>query len=257
MNPCGANWGGQVRIIVLAFVCAWGGPGGCVCHCALDLQWRGRRPTRQPFLFFACRTLRSSLPSSPPFPSFPPCRQRLIGKTVSVHLEYTRKVAPAAGGEAAAAAVGRRPGAEERVMSFGSVTVAEGGDGADERVSNVAELLLVRGLVQVVKHRSDEERSGERGSACGPAVGARGLRAAPVRLCCRARWLSGGSERRVGWVGLSEWGRARHAVEGGHDRCIVCSGHVSGHVEHFYVSQGCSPCMGPLTSNCWYCGTRQ
>lgn len=30
------------------------------------------------------------------------------------------------------------------------------------QVNNVAELLLVRGLAQVVRHRSDEERSGVR-----------------------------------------------------------------------------------------------
>ncbi len=32
------------------------------------------------------------------------------------------------------------------------------------QVNNVAELLLVRGLAQVVKHRGDEERSGGRGA---------------------------------------------------------------------------------------------
>lgn len=77
-------------------------------------------------------------------------RQRLIGKEVSVSMEYTRKV-PAMG----------PGGGEERLMSFGTVTIAEkAGGGKDEtKVSNVAELLLVRGLVQVVKHRQDEERS--------------------------------------------------------------------------------------------------
>jgi staphylococcal nuclease domain-containing protein 1 len=76
-------------------------------------------------------------------------RQRLIGKEVSVSLEYTRKV-PFAG--------------EERVMSFGTVTVSEKrpekhNDSEIAKVNNVAELLLVRGLAQVVRHKSEEERS--------------------------------------------------------------------------------------------------
>jgi hypothetical protein len=57
----------------------------------------------------------------------PPCRQRLIGREVSVSMEYNRKVAPAVGEGAA------RP-AEERTMAFGTVTVAEGA-GADQKVS--------------------------------------------------------------------------------------------------------------------------
>jgi len=80
-------------------------------------------------------------------------RQRLIGKEVSVSMEYTRKVP--LGGAAAG------PNAEERVLSFATVTVTEKGTapGGEPKVNNVAELLLVRGLVQVVKHRGDEERS--------------------------------------------------------------------------------------------------
>ncbi|KAI3435969.1 hypothetical protein D9Q98_002027 [Chlorella vulgaris] len=78
-------------------------------------------------------------------------RQRLIGKEVSVSMEYNRKVTPM---------VGEGPGrpGDERTMSFGTVTINEG-SGADQKVNNVAELLLVRGLAQVVRHRSDEERS--------------------------------------------------------------------------------------------------
>lgn len=73
-------------------------------------------------------------------------RSRLVGREVAVQLEYTRKV-PFAGGE-------------ERLMSFGTVSVSERPEGASEdKVSNVAELLLVRGLGQVVRHRGDEERS--------------------------------------------------------------------------------------------------
>lgn len=75
-------------------------------------------------------------------------RQRLIGKEVSVRMEYTRKV-PQAGGE-------------DRVMSFGTVVVAEQSTHETPKSvnNNVAELLLVRGLAQVTKHRGDEERSG-------------------------------------------------------------------------------------------------
>lgn len=80
-------------------------------------------------------------------------RQRLIGKEVAVSMEYTRKVP--AGGAAAAA------GGEERVMSFGTVTIEERGKEGEVKVNNVAELLLVRGLAAVVRHRGDEERSGE------------------------------------------------------------------------------------------------
>jgi staphylococcal nuclease domain-containing protein 1 len=107
-------------------------------------------------------------------------RQRLVGKEVAVRLEYTRKVptgGPAGGGGEAG----------ERVMSFATVTVEErsreaaaGGEGAggtgtgagagEAKVNNVAELLLVRGLAQVVRHRGDEERSGERCGLCGCGV---------------------------------------------------------------------------------------
>ena len=70
-------------------------------------------------------------------------RQRLIGKQVSVSLEYTRK-------------------ADERTLSFGTVTLTESNETGVENKSNksnVAELLLVRGLAEVVKHKAEEERS--------------------------------------------------------------------------------------------------
>lgn len=54
-------------------------------------------------------------------------RQRLIGREVSVSMEYNRKVPPTAG-EAAG-----RPAAEERTMAFGTVTVSEGA-GAEQKV---------------------------------------------------------------------------------------------------------------------------
>ena len=73
-------------------------------------------------------------------------------------MEYTRKVPAMPGSTAGGGTAG-----EERAMAFATVTVSEGGGGAgeEERVNNVAELLLVRGLAQVIKHRGDEERSGE------------------------------------------------------------------------------------------------
>jgi staphylococcal nuclease domain-containing protein 1 len=78
-------------------------------------------------------------------------RQRLIGKEVSVSMEYTRKVPAAIGATAG-------PASEERVLSFGTVKISEK-SGAETKENNVAELLLVRGLAQVIKHRGDEERS--------------------------------------------------------------------------------------------------
>eukprot|EP00887_Chlorella_sp_A99_P001577 scaffold8.g1577.t1 len=65
-------------------------------------------------------------------------RQRLIGKQVEVKLEYTRKVAPQ-GPEGALVR-----GGEERLMTFGAVTLPDASGAADK----------------VVKHRGDEERAG-------------------------------------------------------------------------------------------------
>lgn len=75
-------------------------------------------------------------------------RQRLIGKEVTVSMEYNRKVQPLEGG---------RPG-DAREMAFATVTITEG-SGAEQKANNVAEMLLIRGLAQVIKHRADEERS--------------------------------------------------------------------------------------------------
>lgn len=78
-------------------------------------------------------------------------RHRLIGKEVSVSMEYTRKVPAAVGAPAG-------PASEDRVMSFGTVTISEK-SGTENKENNIAELLLMRGLAQVIKHRGDEERS--------------------------------------------------------------------------------------------------
>ena len=66
---------------------------------------------------------------------------RLIGQTVEVSMDYTRKV-----GE----------GANERVMQFATVKLAskKGGDAL-----NVSEMLLIRGLATTIRHRGEEERA--------------------------------------------------------------------------------------------------
>lgn len=77
-------------------------------------------------------------------------RQRLIGKVVAVNMDYSRKIP--------AAPASTRSNTEERIMNFGTVQITEKGkDG--EKVNNIAELLLVRGLATTVRHRGDEERS--------------------------------------------------------------------------------------------------
>lgn len=74
-------------------------------------------------------------------------RQRIIGKDVDVSLEYTRKIPLQAGSE------------ETRTLSLGTVMISENSKSDEIKVNNVAELLLVRGLAQTVRHRGDEERS--------------------------------------------------------------------------------------------------
>ena len=77
-------------------------------------------------------------------------RQRLIGKVVAVNMDYSRKIP--------AAPTSTQSNTEERIMNFGTVQITEKSkDG--EKVNNVAELLLVRGLATTVRHRGDEERS--------------------------------------------------------------------------------------------------
>ncbi|KAL6773756.1 TXC1 [Auxenochlorella protothecoides x Auxenochlorella symbiontica] len=82
-------------------------------------------------------------------------RSRLIGRPVRVSMEYTRRVGGGATDAAAAIAAARgAPAGEERLMAFGSVLSGEG-----EARFNAAELLLQRGLAQLVRHRAEEERS--------------------------------------------------------------------------------------------------
>ena len=83
-------------------------------------------------------------------------RQRLIGKEVSVSMEYNRKIPSTT---PASASTTTTTDENNRVMSFGTVTITEKSQGGEVKVNNVAELLLVRGFAQVVKHRGDEERS--------------------------------------------------------------------------------------------------
>ncbi|KAL2643329.1 hypothetical protein R1flu_010916 [Riccia fluitans] len=91
-------------------------------------------------------------------------RTRLIGKQVNVTMEYKRTVdgpslAPVA------------PGADARVMDFGSVfllspakgdvqdTVPSSGSAEQPQGVNIAELVVARGYATVVRHREFEERS--------------------------------------------------------------------------------------------------
>ncbi|XP_074294378.1 ribonuclease TUDOR 2-like [Silene latifolia] len=89
-------------------------------------------------------------------------RQKLIGRQVNVCMEYSRKVPVGDSTNPAAMP------AESRVIDFGSVFLApqskgEGvvpsANGGQPAGSNVAEMLVVRGLAEAVKHRDFEERS--------------------------------------------------------------------------------------------------
>ncbi|KAK9669787.1 hypothetical protein RND81_13G154500 [Saponaria officinalis] len=93
-------------------------------------------------------------------------RQKLIGRQVNVCMEYSRKVPVGDGTNPAAVS------ADSRVIDFGSVFLApqsksEGvvPSSASSTASgqpagtNVAEMLVVRGLAEAVKHRDFEERS--------------------------------------------------------------------------------------------------
>ncbi|KAK8325340.1 hypothetical protein V6Z12_A11G046000 [Gossypium hirsutum] len=92
-------------------------------------------------------------------------RTRLVGKQVSVQMEYSRKVPMADGAPAASA--------DSRVMDFGSVFLLSSIKGDGDEVSaanasaagsqqpglNVAELVVGRGFGTVIRHRDFEERS--------------------------------------------------------------------------------------------------
>ncbi|KAK8537748.1 hypothetical protein V6N12_043896 [Hibiscus sabdariffa] len=94
-------------------------------------------------------------------------RTRLVGKQVTVQMEYSRKVTMADGATAAVSP------ADSRVMDFGSVFLmspvkGEGDDapaavpsttGSQPPGLNVAELVVGRGFGSVIRHRDFEERS--------------------------------------------------------------------------------------------------
>lgn len=67
---------------------------------------------------------------------------RLVGRTVSVSMDYVRKI-----GE----------GTNERTLHFATVKLPGTGDEAQ----NVAEMLLIRGLASCIHHRSEEERAAD------------------------------------------------------------------------------------------------
>lgn len=100
-------------------------------------------------------------------------RSRLIGKTVRVEMEYSKKI-PVQGVQS----VPSKEATQERTVDFGSVFVgghgangangtansaanstAKGAAGEANNAANVAEMLLIRGLATTVKHRADDERS--------------------------------------------------------------------------------------------------
>jgi staphylococcal nuclease domain-containing protein 1 len=93
-------------------------------------------------------------------------RQRLIGKQVIVQMEYSRKVTQGDGPTTS--------GAADRFMDFGSVFLPSAAKADSDEVTappaaaiagsqpvgvNIAELVLVRGFGNVVRHRDFEERS--------------------------------------------------------------------------------------------------
>ncbi|EOA15199.1 hypothetical protein CARUB_v10028588mg [Capsella rubella] len=83
--------------------------------------------------------------------------KKLIGKQVIVQMEYSRKVIPGDGVTTS--------GAGERVMDFGSVFLPSHTKGETDVAAattpgvNIAELIIARGLGNVVRHRDFEERS--------------------------------------------------------------------------------------------------
>ncbi|CAM0875371.1 unnamed protein product [Alopecurus aequalis] len=93
-------------------------------------------------------------------------RTRLIGKQVTVEMEYSRRISTVDGQNAVPAA----NSADTRVLDYGSVflgSVLQAGEddtsstpstGNQPRI-NVAELLLSRGFAEISKHRDYEERS--------------------------------------------------------------------------------------------------
>jgi len=84
-------------------------------------------------------------------------RSRLIGREVSVKMEYTRKI-PIGGAAATNESTSNQSQQPSRELSFGTVTIEEKDKGTVKQV-NAATMLLVRGLAQAVKHRGDDDRS--------------------------------------------------------------------------------------------------
>ncbi|XP_047081605.1 ribonuclease TUDOR 1-like [Lolium rigidum] len=90
-------------------------------------------------------------------------RTRLIGKQVTVEMEYSRRISTVDGQNAMPAT----NMADTKVLDYGSVflgsPVQAGGDDipstGDQPRVNVAELLLSRGFAEISKHRDYEERS--------------------------------------------------------------------------------------------------
>ena len=69
---------------------------------------------------------------------------RLIGRTVSINMDYARKI-----GE----------GANERTLHFATVKLPNNKTGGDPL--NVSEMLLMRGFASCIRHRSEEERAAD------------------------------------------------------------------------------------------------
>jgi len=80
-------------------------------------------------------------------------RQRAVGHSVEVVMEYSRKIGGGGGGGGGVDVTATDAAAPERHLDFGTVSLAS--DGA-----NLAEMLVMRGFASAIKHRGDDERSG-------------------------------------------------------------------------------------------------
>ncbi|KAL0028628.1 hypothetical protein WJX79_006551, partial [Trebouxia sp. C0005] len=81
-------------------------------------------------------------------------------KEAKLRAKQAQEMEVAVGGAVAAeAAKAKGTTADQRDMAFATVTLAEKDNNGQQKSSNVAELLLVRGLAQIVRHRTDDERS--------------------------------------------------------------------------------------------------
>ncbi|GJN03066.1 hypothetical protein PR202_ga20469 [Eleusine coracana subsp. coracana] len=90
-------------------------------------------------------------------------RTRLIGKEVNVSMEYSRRIDVVDG-----QTVAHKTNTTDRVLDYGSVFLPSQAEGVNSASNNsidnplgvnVAELLLSRGLVDIIRHRDYEERS--------------------------------------------------------------------------------------------------